>query len=295
MAAHTVYDAVLGSGNALKQVESSSFQANITPIAGTASGAPDPSDYFIGPGMPVARFTTTDIAGALGFLSATAGLFVNNGTITIPWNQRTNGGTFAGSTAHARINGTYALIVPVSISASQDDPAIRLTIEVHFLSSDGFTAPVTISTAQSLASQAFNVIHTFGGVYYAGSQITESVGWSVNFGIEVEKSSHDGGNFPIRAYIVNRRPTIDIEFEDLDAVATTDILAEAMTAGAVYGRKRTAGGIFVADATTAHLKFSFADGITATESIEANGTGRAKAAIRLYGEALTASAASAIP
>jgi hypothetical protein len=295
MSAHAVYDAVLGTGNALQQVESSSFQANIQPIAGTASGAPDPSDYFIGASAPMARFATTDVAGALGFLSATAGLFVSNGTITIPWNQRTNGGTFAGSTSHARLNGTYALIVPVSCSASQDDPMIRLTIDVHFISSDGFTAPVTISTGQSLAAQSFNAIHTFGGVYYGGSQIVESVGWTVNFGIEVEKSSADGGNFPTRVYITNRRPTIDIEFEDLDSVAAVDVLAEAMSSAAVYARKRSAGGIFVADATEQHIKFSFANGITSTESIDANGTSRARAAIRLHGEALTVSAASAIP
>lgn len=294
MSAHVVYDAVLGSGNALKQVESSQFSGGAQAIAGIASGAPNPSDYFIGDASPMAGFITTDVAGAMAFISASAGLHVSAGTITIPWNQRANGGTFTSGSAHARINGTHALIVPVSVSASQGEN-VRLAIDVHFYSSDGTTAPVTISVNQALASQSFNVLHAFGPVYFGGSLVAECVGWSVNFGISVEKSSHDGSIYPQRVYITDRRPTIDFVFEDFDSVNTFGVMYGVMTSAAVYGRKRSAGGVFVADGTAEHLKFSFADGVTTTEQLSADGTNRGRGALRLHGEALTASVVSAIP
>lgn len=295
MAAHAVYDAVLGVGNALKQVMSSAFNANVNVIAGSASGAPDPSDYFIEETMPVAAFETFDVAGGLGILSITAGLYVAAGTITVPWNQRTNGGTFASGSAHFRINGTDALIVPTTISANQGDEGVGMGIAVHFLSTTGFAVPVTLSTAQALASQSFNAQYAFGPAYYGGSNVPECVGWAVNPGIVVEKSTTDGGIYPTRAYIVLRRPTIDLIFEDFDALSSFGVMHGAMTSAAVYGRKRSGSSTFVADATAEHLKFSFANGVSSTETIQATGVNRGKLALRLHGEALTASAASAIP
>lgn len=295
MASHTVYDAVIGAGNNLRQVLSTQFNGGVSVIAGTSSGAPDATDYFISTTEPRASLTTADLTNLLSYVSVTAGLFVSAGTITIPFNQRTNGGTFLSGSNHFTLSSANGLIVPTGFSASQDDEAATATIDIHFMSTTGFLAPVAVNVNQALAAQSFNAQFAFGAVYFGGAQITEAISWSVDPGIQTVVSRHDGGIYPQKIYIVARRPTMTITFEDLDTANTFGAMFSAMTSASVYARKRSAGGTFVADASTVHCKFSFADGVTSTQTISADGVNAGRASVILHGEALTASGASAIP
>lgn len=290
--AETVYDAVLGALT-LKQVMRSSYSLNGNPIAGTASGAPDVSEYFGGPSDPQATFESADIAGILAGLSVTAGLHVLTGTITIPYNKRANGGTFAGATANAQLNATNALIIPTAFRCNQDDEAAIAELMVYFRSTDGVTVPVTISVGQTLAAQSFNAQYGMGAGSINGAAIPELVGISVNTGITIDPQRTNGGIYPSALFIKDRRPSIDFTFEDLDALATYSAQFTVMTAAVAYFRKR-AGVSYAADGSLVHIKFSFADGITTTETIQAAGTNRASATLRCYGETLTATPTSAI-
>jgi hypothetical protein len=294
--AHVVYDAILGSGNNLKQVQSSNYRGGLQPVVGRASGAADPVFYAVGRTDPSCSFQSQDVGGALGILSISAGLYVSAGTITIPYHLRANGGVFGSGSVNYTLSGTNALIVPTSIEASQDQPGVAISIDCHFLSTDGVTAPVAANVNQALASQSFNALWGFGPVYFGGSQIVDAIGWTVNPGITVVMKTQDGGVFPTQAYITLRQPTIDIKFRDLDtANSVVGAISGSMTTAAVYAMQRTAGGEFALSSSTVHLKFSFGAGMTGMETISANGVEDATAAVRLYGETLTASAASTIP
>lgn len=290
--AETVYDAVLGALT-LKQVIRSSYSFNGTPIAGTASGAPDVSVYFGGVAEPQATFESADIDGVLAGLSLTAGLHVSSGTITIPYAKRAQGGTFAGAGTNNRLNGTNGLIIPTSLRCNQDDEAAIAELMVHFRSTDGITVPVTVSTDQNLAAQTFNAQFGLGPGSINGTAIPELVGVSINPGITVEPQRVNGGIYPSSLFITQRRPSIDFVFEDMDALSTYSAQFTVMTAAIAYFRKRS-GVSYVADATEEHIKFSFADGIITTESISAQGVGRTQATLRCFGEALTVDATSAI-
>lgn len=294
-----VYDAILGSGNNLRQVRSSQYSPNGTIILGSASGAIDPSELYGGAANPTVLFETADVAGALGLMSVTAGLHVSSGTITIPYQKRANGAAFAGTLSHMTISGTDALIIPVQISGRQDNEAVILTVQVIFYSSTGLANPVTFNTGATLASQAFNAQYDFGPVYAdlggGSSQIAEAVGWTVNTGIVVGTQRANGGIYPSKLFIQQRNPTIEILFEDFDDAAAFGTVYDALTSCAVYGRQRTDGGTHTADASGAHLKFSFAAGITDIRSLGGSDRNNGQASIMLTGKALTAATTSTIP
>lgn len=290
MASDALYDAVLGALT-LKQVTRGSFSYGASPVAGYQSGMLDVSEYFGGPAEPRARFSSTDVGGVLASVSATVGLPVAAGTISIPFQKRTNQATFAGSSAHDKVTGANGLIIPISASASQDGDA-SVDLECIFRSTDG-TNPVTISTAQSLAGLAFNKMWTLGPVSVNGYTIEEAVSASITFGLGVTTKRFGGLNFPQRIYIVTRRPEISITFNDYSELANFTAAHTVMTDAVVYFRHRS-GASFAADNATTHCKFSFGDGIAQLESMEASNEQDGTATLRMLGETLTISGASAI-
>lgn len=278
-------------------MQSSNYAGGLQPVVGRQSGAPDPVFFAVGRTDTKCSFQSQDVGGALGFISVQSGLYVDNETITIPYHLRANGGTFASGSVNYALSASYALIVPTSIEAAQDQPGVTISLDTHFLSVDGVTVPVTANLNQALASESFNALWGFGPVYFNGSQVLDAIGWTVNPGITVVVRTQDGGVYPTEAYITLRQPTIDIKFRDLDTANTVTgaIYGSSMTTAAVYGYQRVSEGEFALSSSSVHLKFSFGAGITAMETISASGVEDATAMVRLYGEALTASAASTVP
>lgn len=289
-----VYDAVLGALT-LKQVSNTTYSEGKTVIAATKSGDVDPAQYYANRAEPKATFESTDIAGVLGGISVTAGLSISSGTITIPYRKRAQGATFAGSSAHVALSGTNGLLIPTSFSSSQDQEASTVSLELWFRSTDGATDPVTSATGASLASQSFNVSYDHGPVLVNASEVAEVTGFTVNPGIEVRAKRYQGLPFPTALYIVQRRPTIDLEFEDFDDAEAFVGTVTAMSSCACYMRKLADGSSHVAEATAEHVKFSFTDGIVTLETLSASGTEDGTATVRLYGDTLAASATNAIP
>jgi len=68
-----------------------------------------------------------------------------------------------------------------------------------------------------------------------------------------------------------------------------------MTSANCYMKKRADSGIFTADATTEHVRFTLAAGLADTNNITVSGNDDGSATITLHGKVLTASAAVAIP
>ncbi|MDE2100763.1 MAG: hypothetical protein KGL39_26190 [Patescibacteria group bacterium] len=289
------YDAVLGVGNALKQVRRTSFQPGIRQGVGRMSGAVDPSILFVNGGEPRATLQSGDVAGVITLLSVTAGLFVSAGTITLPWNRRANGGTFAGGLNNFTITGANALIVPRSFSASQsDEEGASAELEVVFVSTDGLTAPVTFAVNQALAAEAFNLLFAMGPVYINTVALTQVQSVKVDTGITVETKMFDGAIYPTLVYIKTREPSITVTFENFDVAQTYAPLFAACTAAAAYFRKRATGGTFVSDATAGHVKLSIATGLGVLEHIESSKNENGTASIKLTGLSLSSSTASAI-
>lgn len=285
-----VHTATLGS-LLLKQILSSNLSWNGTPVELNASGAVDVSEYLGGPGELRATFESDDLGGVAAVSNFfTAGLSVSAGTITIPYQVRANNSTFATGGNHVAFSGTHGLIWPtnVNLPAGRDATA---SLECLFESSDGDTPPASINTSASLTGETPNGKWTLGPVSVNGIELSQVTGVTITTGIEVMPVSYLH-NHPTEAFIVRRRPVIDITLYDLTESVATWV---AGTACVVYARKRS-GTSFATNITAAHVKFSFADGIIApVQAIAGAGVGgNSTRTIRFLGETLTVAGSSAI-
>ncbi len=189
--ADVAYDAILGSGNTLRQIIRSSFNPGTNIITGRASGAPDPSELYGGAAEPTVSLESLDINGILTILSVTAGSGLITSGITVPYNKRANGATFASGSSHYTITCTRGLAVPRSFTASQDGEGAQGTVDVMLLSSDG-TNPVADNVNQALAAQAYNAAFTLGEVHADGSEIADVVSVTVDTGIRIATRRYKG-------------------------------------------------------------------------------------------------------
>jgi len=289
-----VYDAILGASS-LKQIRRTSYRSQAKILTGRMSGAVDPSAKFLQEAQPRATFDCEDLAGLLTLISVTAGLYVSGSTVTLPWNKRANGGTWAGGSANDVLSGTSCLAVITSISGAQGDDGVVGSIELAFLSTDGQTPPIAASVNNALASQAYNAWYAMGPFYVDSSQLSQVKSTRVDPGVEMMAKMYDGDVYPRLTFIQARNPAVEVEFENFDALYAQTPIAAAMTNCAVYYRKRVVGGTFVSDATAAHVKLSLGTGIKICNTAEGSGHENATASLRFEGLLLSSSTASPIP
>lgn len=295
----SVYDVILGSYT-IRQCRNTRYNPAVEQIIGRFSGGIDPQALYISKSEPKCTFETDDLATGLGIGTDTfcsAGLHTENGTITIPFAKRAIGGTFSGAGANMRLNATYALTVPTSISAQQNQNA-TMSVETHFYLPTGLV-PVTDSTAQDLGSQSFVGCHTLGPVYITPSggsstQVTQVTGVTITPGITVFTDFFDGSAYPKWVSVTMREPVIEITTKNFDHLAAYGPIGGGVDACNVYLQHRAVGGTYVAAATTSHIALSSAVSLAVISDISADertGTGT----IRLTCKALSCDTTSAIP
>lgn len=294
------YDAILGTGNNIRQVVSTEYAPGNRIEPGRVSAGVDPSALFVTDANPQIRLSSTDIAAVLGIVSPTVGLDIDDDLWTIPYNVRAIGSTFASTLAHTVLTGADAFVVPRQVSVTQGGNAqidLMVMIESNdLLGNPGFDAPVTAATGQTLAAQAFNALWTQGPATVNGSDVGGVVGMTVDFGIQaVPLDKADGELYPKAHSIRARNPSITIDVVNVDALATFAEHLLPMTAFVGYLRKRSPGGSFVADATGEHISFTFADGIVDVQRVSARDNATARPGLRLIGEALTVSTTATLP
>ena len=296
MPSSVAYDAILGAVN-LRQVRSSTFSPGNTIAPDFVSGGIDPAALFFTGAQPSATFQTNDVSGVVTGIHARNGLYVNNGTIAIPYNLRANGGTFAAAGNHHRIRGSYGLTVINSITANHgDQDGAMVDLATTFVSSDGMTAPVVVDDGQTLQAQAYNASHSLGPQYVNSSLLSSVVGITITAGITTELETTDGNLFPREVHITRVQPVIDIRFRNVAALKTHGPLFNNLTAFTGYLRKRSPGGSFVAANVSEHISFVVgADGIIDCQPVNASGNSPIEPSFRIHCKSLTLSATAAIP
>lgn len=319
-----VYDAILGqdgsnNNQVLKQVTQSDFDPHYNIFGARNSGNPYVATYtpptgntvlsahFLESANPEAQLTTMDIGGFLTLFGALGARIADGSLVQIPWVKRQSGGTLQSGAHHMLIQGTTSTnsittgtynpvqLVPVSISAPRNGP-VTANGEVHFLSGDGLTNPFTAKTNQSLSSQNFGGMYSLGPCWLAGSRISRMVGFNVNFGVHLsEKQRYDGCPFPSDLFIEEIEPTIEIQVEDFDQIASWESAVSITTPSfAAFLRQRYPGGTFFADNAAQHIKLSFASGIAHPQAMRASETKHGNAALIIRGVSLTVSVTSAV-
>lgn len=295
-----VYDAVVGS-TTIRQITNTRFSSGLEQSIGRYSGGLDPQAIYVMKSEPTVSFETEDLATALAIGTDTfssVGSHISSGTITIPFQRRSLGGTFAGAGANMRLNATHALFVPTSISGNQGDDA-KLSIEGHFYNTTGLTTPVTASVNQNLASQAYVAKYAMGTAFItpsggASTQLVEVVGITVNPGITVMTEYYNGGVYPQKVFITRREPVIEITVKSFDDLYTYGPIGAVVDGCVVYFRKRADGGTFASDASSVHISFSFGAGLAVIQDISASANDNGTGTIRITGKALTCDTTAAL-
>lgn len=288
---HALYDSVLGALT-LRQVTAASFSNSGAPIEGVFSNSLDVAQYFGGPADLRASYETEDIASVAAVANiGTAGLEVAAGTISMPWAQREPQSTFTSGNAHFSLTGTDGFVIPTRFNVPSVGDA-SCGLEVIFVSSDGDTVPVSITTGVTLAGQSFTGLYGLGPVAINGTTLAQVTGFTVTPGLSVETKMY-GKNYVVQTHIVMRRPMIEVTTEDLDTLNALGPAWGVGTSIVAYARARS-GTSFAADVTASHVKFSGTDGIIKPVEMGASGAGDGSRTIRFYLEGLTIAGSSAI-
>jgi len=245
----------------------------------------------------ISSLVSSDLATLMAIGTNTfvsAGLYIASGTITIPGKVRAAGGFFASGSAHIGLTGAKALIVPTSFECSQDAEFATCGFDIHWLSADGLTKGCDDASGAALGSQAFGSEFAMGPCYINSTLIAGVQSFRITPGIEVTKPPLGSGSvFPTQAFIKKVEPTIQLTVNDFASVAGTIGDWTAMTSANIYLRKRADSGVY--SASSDNVRFTFAAGLTDTDSYDISNNDDGTSTITLHGKALTASAAVALP
>lgn len=288
-----------GGAVVLNQLTAAGHRDGATPVIERAGGVIDPALIAISVFEPVTSITTTDLLTALGISGFfSSGLYCADESI-LPLNRRQNGGVFDADEEHVAILGALGLLVPMAVELPANGATASMQAEMHWISEDGVTVCPEPSTGNALTTGSFVGSFALGKAFINGARVTELQSATVNPGLTVEIQRDSGLPFPTAIFISKREPFIDLVFEN-EAQAIAVINASAIVSGSggasVYLRRRLDASTFVADATTSHLRFSIASGLTRFESFAGvSSEGNSTFTLRLHGKALTAATAVAIP
>lgn len=288
-------DVIIGA-SAIHQVEQVSHKGNMEIRKAMNSGGAVVVQISGKKSQAVTSITSGDIATLVALNTSAfvnSGLYLTSSTITVPLKARSAGGFFATGGAHASYTGVAALIVPTSFDISQDADNATCALDIHWLSANGTTAEVLDTTGVTLGAQAFVDEYAMGPVYINGDLIPGAQSFKVTPGIEVNYAPPGAGlPRPLAANcsIKQVMPTIQIVVNDFDAIAGTVGLWTAMTSCNCYMRQREDAGVY--EPAAAGIRFTFAGGLSDTESIDISKNEDGSATITLHGKTLTAATAT---
>lgn len=292
---HVAYDVSF-----CKNVRSVGYNDSAAIIIDRASGSPDPSRIYLGGSEPIVNLQSTDLATLIALNTAafvSSGLCVSGSSTTIPIAKRADCGVLASGSNHLTFVGNNCFIVPTSFEVRQDsEEGATCNLDVRFQSTDGITAPITTSNTASLSSASLGTTFGLGKAFLdTNVELDFITGLVINPGIQVLMHRYNGGIFPMKHYIDQRTPTIDILCEDAGLAHTfINRYASGNTDVRVFFRARADGGVYTADASAAHIKFSFASAFVKMDVLDAAQSGNGSVTIRCTGKSLVAAVSQAI-
>jgi hypothetical protein len=217
MAKHFTIDSVVFDATACNAIGSVSLEQGVAVQTPQLDGEPNAKIATIMEVVPEFSFDTQAILTALGLVDDTGeitGISISTLTAGLGVFLAEHGvvGKAAGN-GHQKMTVASGVIVPVSLSLTQGQPAV-LTMQVIPAKSDG-TDPIAFSTAARPAYSAVTGHFTLGTVKLNGTSISDDVqSVTVNFNFTVERVMGNGRPFPKSAFITQRTPTASITFKD---------------------------------------------------------------------------------
>lgn len=289
-----VYDALLGSGVTISQVESGGLSNNVTVTPGYQSAGVLADALFVDKAEPVITLGTTDLFTTLTEISLSNGLCITDDTIALPFAVQNCAGALSGG-SHVVATAGYGFAVIQSITGSNDGKAAMANIEVCLLSEDGFTDPVGAVTNGSLTSAAFIAAYRLAKVTLGGTEVQGITQVTINPGVGYIKRPSNGGPFNTNTYREHTVPTIDLTFDNQAAFAGFGPMTGDQSALVVYFAKKSDGGDVVSLASSEHIAISCGDNLSVVDTFKGQGRSLAEVTVKIHAKQLAVSLTSAIP
>lgn len=247
-----------------------------------ASSGPAPLFTGTHSSTPMVDFSTPDIEAILGMLDVTYALYAGfTSEVSLAYLKKANLGVNGGiaDAANLRINLANSQLSFEGLSAQQNQLA---SIACKLKGVDGGSGCLSVETSAADLSAA-SAVNQFGlgPVSVNGSTICAS-GISVSNNIQHDTQFCSGGSEPEYTAIDFFTPAVAIQTEEIDETMGFFTSPGSLSALTFYLRKKTNGGLNVANATAEHIKFAATVGdVTRTGEKEITVRTRSSLAITL--------------
>lgn len=262
---HLTISAIMHKTKLLTGIQSIGITPNLQQMILAAGGSPHPSFVGIGQISPEITFGCHAIKTCLANLGGKDGIAIDT-NLDLWFQSLIAGGLRAGTLSHTKVTAALGMIIPVSITASQGQPAV-INYRVVVVSADGSTAPLSFTASQSLeAGQDINAeVYTLGAVTLNGTALDGVDNWTLDFGNEVWINHANGLIYPIEVGIINQAPSFSVGTADAGKFATWELvgLAQDDTDSTVALQDQAAGGV----RGSAPITFAIDDGMAVFDNL----------------------------
>ena len=286
-----IYDNVIGTGTTLRQCTSARYSSGMQLAIDRASGSPLPSQVRQARAEPVCSFTSSDLSTATTAIGLNYGLCLSSSTLSM-WLAAQGCSGATGTGTHTRITGAKGFCHISSISARQSDQMATVNIECCWLSSDGFTTPITITHNNDLSATSFVDTYRMGAVLLDGTALTGVTGITINPGTNYQKLYQDGGVYPTQTVLGEITPSIDLTFLNQayasafgTAVNSNSLIKTATNLSCRFHINQDGGSVD----TATYITVAAADGYAHVEEVTASDRNVAEVTVRVTGLSLAVS------
>lgn len=276
--------AINGSGAAtIKEIDESTLDPNIDLFVANAAGDYRASYASIMQQNPRVDFACLDISTVLdltGILSLAIPTSTTYTSIDVWLAKMAEAGTRAGASSHPKVRINEGMLIPLSITASQNQPAkINCAVIATY---DGTNNPFAYSTGQSLPSVLnFDQAHTLGPISFNGTVQNGIESVTIDFGLEIIVQASSGEVWPTFCGILRGVPFIDYTSLDVPDWLTMTLTgtAQSSTDSVVYLTAMTENSVRAGSGS--HISFTMDDGINIPRTVGGSNNQPARAGFRL--------------
>ena len=247
------------SGSFISQISSASFNSGINTQVGVPAGLPFGLFVYNLNQSPEFAITTEQVKTLLDITGTGLG-DTSAADVDLLFKATTNKSTRVAdaTTSHWRARAPETVIVPLSISASNDSPATMQARVVCLY--DGSNAPVANTGSVALSGTPTSAEHfVVGPVVINTTTIPGILDWSLDFGVQTIETRSDGELYLSWLAVKEYRPVVTIRCLGSAAV-TYGLNGTALTGLTVYLRKCATTGR-VANGTAEHIAFTATAGL----------------------------------
>lgn len=282
---------------AFRQLDRFNLAVNAQQASIIPGGALDVACTSMSNAAPMIEMTTRDLLTFFTAVSPSGVLPFTSGVGRAQ--KRDDGGAFLTDASHEVYNIAKGVIVPGSISASQDDQEganLNFAAEILY---DGTNLPIVRATGQTFATAPTPACisrYYLGPAFIDTVQIPNIEQVSIEFGVNYQAKGFNGSPYPVEGSIISRTPTISLTSTAMAIDAAMSMFLRQLGGDfRCFFQRSLDGSDRVAAGTASHVKISATGGTWGTESISTQGNEDGTVTLRVTpNSALSVSVASII-